>query len=87
MLRRTDMAATGQLTLDEFLRLPEEKTALEYERGVIPQKMAPMAWHGKLQYLLCMRFEQQGHPTRLHQLKVNLDEDVVVRLACPERSY
>ena len=35
------MAVTGQLTLDEFLRLPEEKPAMEYERGVIAQKMAP----------------------------------------------
>jgi Uma2 family endonuclease len=56
------MAVTEQLTLDEFLLRPEEKPALEYERGVITQKMAPMTWHGKLQFLLCMRFEQYGHP-------------------------
>ena len=56
------MAVTGQLTLDEFLRLPEEKPALEYERGVITQKMAPMAWHGRLQFRIGVRFEQHGHP-------------------------
>ena len=59
------MAVTGQLTLDQFLRLPEEKPALEYERGVITQKMPPMAWHSKLQFLLAMRLEQYGHPDRL----------------------
>jgi Uma2 family endonuclease len=59
------MAVTGQLTLDEFLRLPEEKPAREYDQGVISQKMPPMAWHGKIQFLLAMRFEQYGHPVRL----------------------
>jgi Uma2 family endonuclease len=51
------MAPTEQLTLDEFLRLPEEKPALEYARGVITQKMAPMAWHGRLQFRIGVRFE------------------------------
>jgi Uma2 family endonuclease len=56
------MALTEQLTLDESLRLPEEKPALEYERGVITQKMAPMGWHSRLQFHIGMRFEQHGHP-------------------------
>jgi Uma2 family endonuclease len=59
------MALTGQLTLDEFLLLPEEGPALEYERGVITQKMAPMARHSKLQVGLCIRFESHGHPQQL----------------------
>jgi Uma2 family endonuclease len=58
------MAVTGQLTLDEFLRLPEEKPALEYERGVITQKMAPMGWHGLLQGDLYFRFRTLGFPQR-----------------------
>jgi Uma2 family endonuclease len=58
------MALTEQLTLDEFLLLPEEKPALEYDRGVITKKMAPMGWHGKLQLRIAMRFEQHGHPAR-----------------------
>jgi len=55
----------SQLTLDQFLCLPEEKPALEFERGVVTQKMPPMAWHSKLQVLLAMRFEQHGHPERI----------------------
>lgn len=56
------MALTEQLTLDEFLRLPEVKPALEYERGVITQKMAPLGWHSRLQFRIGMRFEQHGQP-------------------------
>jgi Uma2 family endonuclease len=58
------MALTEQLTLDEFLRLPEEKPALEYERGVITQKMAPLGWHGLLQGDLYFRFRTHGGPVR-----------------------
>ena len=58
------MALTEQLTLDEFLRLPEEKPALEYERGVITQKMAPLGWHGLLQGELYFRFRMHGAPLR-----------------------
>jgi Uma2 family endonuclease len=58
------MAVTGQPTLDEFLRLPEEKPALEYARGVITQKMAPLGWHGLLQGDLYFRFRNLGFPQR-----------------------
>lgn len=56
------MTLTGQLTLDEFQLLPEERPALEYERGVITQKMAPLGWHGLLQGDLYFRFRTHGHP-------------------------
>jgi Uma2 family endonuclease len=59
------MAVTGQLTLDEFLRLPEEKPALEYAQGVVSQKMPPMGWHSKLQGELYFRFRMHGYPRRL----------------------
>jgi Uma2 family endonuclease len=58
------MALTEQLTLDDFLRLPEEKPALEYARGVITQKMAPPGWHGILQGDLYYRFRTHGAPQR-----------------------
>ena len=56
------MALTEQLTLDEFLLQPEERPALEYERGVITQKMAPLGWHGLLQGDLYFRLRTHGHP-------------------------
>jgi Uma2 family endonuclease len=56
------MALTEQLTLDEFLLLPEAEPALEYERGAITQKMAPLAWHGILQGELYFRFRVHRIP-------------------------
>ena len=37
------------LTLDEFLRQPEEEPALEYVDGVVTRKMSPKGPHGRLQ--------------------------------------
>lgn len=38
-----------QLTLDEFLKRPERKPALEYEDGAVTQKVAPKSRHSALQ--------------------------------------
>ncbi len=44
------MAITRQrLTFEEFLRLPEEKPALEYLDGVVTQKMSPKGEHSTLE--------------------------------------
>lgn len=59
------MVVTGQLTLVEFLLQPEEKPALEYERGVVTQKMAAMGRHSRLQVALCIRFESHGYPEQI----------------------
>jgi Uma2 family endonuclease len=59
------VALTRPLTLDEFLLQPEEKPALEYERGVITQKMSPMAKHSRLQMVLGIRFETHGYPEQI----------------------
>jgi Uma2 family endonuclease len=37
------------LTLDEFLKLPEKKPALEYADGEVTQKVSPQADHSRLQ--------------------------------------
>jgi Uma2 family endonuclease len=37
------------ITLEEFLRLPEEKPALEYFKGRVTQKMSPLGEHSVLQ--------------------------------------
>ena len=73
------MALTGQLTLDEFLLLPEEEPELEYERGVMSQKMAPLGWHGILQGDLYFRFRTHGTPqaraTALSEARVTWPEE------------
>jgi Uma2 family endonuclease len=41
--------AQRRMTLEEFLRLPEEEPALEYEDGMVTQKVAPKGRHSALQ--------------------------------------
>lgn len=48
------------LTLEEFLRLPEEKPALEYLDGVVTQKMPPKGPHGTLQFVLAKWLDRAG---------------------------
>lgn len=38
-----------QMTIDEFLNLPEEEPALEFEDGVVSQKVSPRGQHSRLQ--------------------------------------
>jgi Uma2 family endonuclease len=60
------MAITEQrLSLDEFLKLPEEKPALEYEDGVVTQKVSPQGQHSLLQTTLAERINQFGRSRKL----------------------
>jgi Uma2 family endonuclease len=59
------MALTRQMTLVEFLLQPEEKPSLEYERGVVTQKLAAMGRHSRLQVALCIRCEGHGFPRQI----------------------
>ncbi|MBI2912225.1 MAG: Uma2 family endonuclease [Chloroflexi bacterium] len=42
-------------TLEEFLKLPEEKPALEFEEGRVVQKVSPKGQHSWVQYALAER--------------------------------
>jgi Uma2 family endonuclease len=53
------------LTLEEFLRLPEEKPALEFTDGVVSQKVSPKGRHGTLQGELVERLNQSARPHKL----------------------
>jgi Uma2 family endonuclease len=53
------------LTLDAFLKLPEEKPALEYLDGVVTQKVAPNVHHSWLQYRLAEWINAFAVPRRL----------------------
>src|SRR4051812_26640462 len=60
------MAITRQgLTLEEFLALPEKKPALEYENGVITQKVAPKLHHSLLQLQMANLFNRYTVPSKL----------------------
>ena len=47
--------AQTPLTLDEFLALPEEEPALEFECGKVIQKAAPQAYHSVVQAFIVER--------------------------------
>jgi Uma2 family endonuclease len=60
------VVATGTgLTLEQFLRLPEKKPALEYDDGVVTQKVSPRARHAMLQGELTTLINQFGRPRKL----------------------
>jgi Uma2 family endonuclease len=45
-----------RMTIEEFLALPEQKPALEFEAGAVTQKMAPSPDHIELQVILRAAF-------------------------------
>jgi Uma2 family endonuclease len=60
--------ARRQMTLEQFLRLPEEEPALEFWDGEVTQKVAPKGPHGALQYGLGEQISHlagRGRPFRV----------------------
>jgi Uma2 family endonuclease len=60
--------ASQRLTLEAFLRLPEQEPPLEFWHGEVTQKMPPMGPHGALQFELgerIMRAVGPGRPFRV----------------------
>lgn len=53
-----------RLSLEDFLRLPEEEPALEYEDGVVTQKMSPKGKHSRTQYRMAELFNRVAEPAR-----------------------
>ena len=53
------------LTLDEFLKLPEEEPALEFEDGVVIQKVSPKGQHSALQSDVVELFNRFARPRKL----------------------
>jgi Uma2 family endonuclease len=54
-----------RMTLEEFLGLPEVKPYLEYEDGVVRQKMAAKPVHGSIQSFLATVFNRVAGPMQL----------------------
>jgi len=57
--------ASKKLTLEEFLKLPEKKPALEYAEGRITQKPLPKGKHSVLQFKVADAVNRVAVPTRL----------------------
>ncbi len=59
------MAIPGRMTLETFLALPEETPGLEYQDGVVTQKVSPTTSLNALQLDLAMRFNLEAVPRQL----------------------
>lgn len=71
-----------RMSLEEFLKLPEEEPALELIDGVVVQKVSPAEEHSWLQRELVLRFEAHGSPRHilcaLPELRRRLGSDSLV---------
>lgn len=79
------VAASG-ISLDEFLKLPEEKPALEFIDGVIEQKVSPKGRHGFLQGELIKRLDQAGIPNKVARAIPELRETFAGASVVPDIS-
>lgn len=69
------------LALEQFLKLPEAKPALEYENGRISQKASPQGQHSSIQGDLVELFNRSTRPNRLARAFPEL------RFTYDDRSY
>jgi len=56
--------AQTSLTLEEFLAMPEDEPALEFECGRVTQKVAPQAYHSVMQVVLVERINRLVTPKK-----------------------
>jgi Uma2 family endonuclease len=54
-----------RMTLEEFLALPEREPALEFEDGVVTQKVSPNIWHSALQAAFVELINGYARPRKL----------------------
>lgn len=76
--------ARKALTLEEFLRLPGEKPALEYEDGRITQKVSPRLPHAALQLEIASLFNQALRPARIARAFTELRTTFTGRSRVPD---
>jgi Uma2 family endonuclease len=56
---------TKPMTLEEFLKLPEDEPALEFADGEVTQKVSPQGQHSALQDSLCELINNFARPSKL----------------------
>lgn len=61
--RATSPYVGRRMTLEEFLALPEQEPALEFQDGVVTQKVSPKRRHGRGQARLTETFIHAGEDT------------------------
>jgi Uma2 family endonuclease len=78
--------ARPRLTLEEFLRLPEDKPALEFAEGVVTQKVSPKTKHSRLQLTLAQTLDVAGVPNKLAMAFTELRATFAGRSVVPDVS-
>jgi Uma2 family endonuclease len=78
------MTVTGTMTLEEFLALPEEQPALEYDDGVVTQKVSPKGRHSALQLGMAEQINRQIRPRRLGRAFTELRATFANRSRVPD---
>jgi Uma2 family endonuclease len=78
--------ARPRVTLEEFLRLPEDKPALEFAEGVVTQKVSPKTRHSRIQLTLAQTLDAAGVPSRLAMAFTELRATFAGRSVVPDVS-
>ena len=78
--------ARPHLTLEAFLRLPEEKPALEFEEGVVTQKVSPKTKHSRIQLTVAQTLDAAGAPDKLAMAFTELRATFAGRSVVPDVS-
>lgn len=76
-----------RMTLEEFLALPEEKPALEFDGEVVTQKMAPTPDHTELQAIFREAFNDAARENQLGRAFFELRFRVGRLVRVPDVSY
>src|SRR5438046_1128786 len=78
--------ATKRLTLEEFLKLPEEEPSLEYVDGEVTQKVAPQGKHAVLQFEIARLLDNFARPLKLAKVLPELRSTYVRASTVPDLS-
>jgi len=78
--------ARPHLTLEAFLRLPEEKPALEFEEGVVTQKVSPKTKHSRLQLVVAQKLDAAGAANKVAMAFTELRATFAGRSVVPDVS-
>jgi len=78
--------ARPRLTLEEFLRLPEEKPALEFAEGVVTHKVSPTTKRSRLQLVIAQKLDAAGAANRAEMAFTELRVTFAGRSVVPDVS-
>jgi Uma2 family endonuclease len=75
------------MTLEEFLALPEEESSLEFDDGLVTQKVAPQSDHGRLGKQMTVHLTRVGEDQHLGMVFVERRFVILGWAPVPDVSY